>query len=83
MSSVEYEVLRTRRPELQLPAWRQLRNTDRHRAKALWPDEFIGRRMAVLLQRAPGKVDRIRLGRRRLRETFRAYQVAELWKAAV
>lgn len=82
MSSVEYEALRSRRPELQLPPWRQLRNTDRHKAKRLWPDEMVAARMAKLLRRDREKLDRIRLGRRRLRETFRSWQVAELWKAA-
>lgn len=81
LSSIEYEALRSRRPELRLPAWRQLRNTDRHKAKRLWPDEMVAMRLAKLLQRDPEKLDRIRLNRRQFRRPFRAYAVAQLWKA--
>lgn len=60
MSSVEYEALRARRPELQLPAWRQLTNTQRHKARRLFAEEVAASRVAILLSRSPGVVDKLR-----------------------
>ena len=60
MTSVEYELLRKRASHLGLPAWRELKPTDRHKVKRLSPSEVTARRAAVLLKRQPGVRDRKR-----------------------
>jgi len=59
MDRFSYEKLRQARPELYLPAWQRLRRTDRHRAKRLTSEQIIARRVAKLLARALGTVDRL------------------------
>jgi hypothetical protein len=61
MTSVEYELIRKKRPDLRLQPWDRLHRADQRKAKRLWPDELIARRTAVLFRREPGKVDRRRL----------------------
>lgn len=58
MDSVLYEKLRRDRPDLKLPAWRDLLPTDKHRARRQTVRELVGRRSAKLLARDPGTVDR-------------------------
>jgi hypothetical protein len=55
-----YEKVRANRPELKLPAWRDLWNTDRHKAKRMSVPKLVAERTRKLLVRQPGIVDRPR-----------------------
>lgn len=52
-----YERIRASRPDLSLPSWRDLRRTDKKRARHLNPDQLIARRTGKLLAREPGTLD--------------------------
>lgn len=60
MDPISYESLRKRQPELNLPAWRQLRNTDRKKAKSLSCQDLIAGRVRRILLRKDGQTDRLR-----------------------
>lgn len=57
MGRLDYEIVRGLRPELRLPAWRELWERDKERLASMDTDQLIANRVYQILRRDPGVFD--------------------------
>ena len=62
VTCITYEFCRKSHPELKLPAWQDLTQLDRRRAKRMTVETLRVRRFTILMTRDSGVVDRLKFG---------------------